>query len=229
MATERHVPVSRETPAVPPPGVSYGYNEGGLWSGRAQWGAIFAGALAGFATFLIMTTLGAAIGVSAGAGFAGTPVEGEEAERAALGFGLGAVLWIFLTAVATGLVGGLVLSRTARTDRPYMPWLFGGLTWAAGVMIALVLAVPGAGGMIGGLSGAAAQPDALEPFRDGMRDGDRGLPPLTDEEKAKAAIAAAWVLLGSQLVSLAATMLAAQWHKSRRAHTEIHVHPSPTV
>jgi hypothetical protein len=232
------------------------------WWSRIQWGPVVAGALAGFAAWLIMTTLGAAIGMTAGASME-IPATETEAEEAALGFGVGAIIWTLLTAIVTGLVAGAVISRTARADRSYMPALFGGLSWTMGVIVVLCLTAIGAAGAMGGVgAGAAAGVTGARPGLFGMdRDGRAGVEgrpayrepgvsapreregarPLSPEERtqareaaekaATAASTAAWVLLGSQLVSLAATMLAAGWRRTtvRRAPTEIRMSPAPTA
>ena len=64
-----------------------------VWSSRIQWGAILAGAVAGFGTVLLMTLLGAALGVTAGT-IAGHQTENptsEDAGRAAMAFGVAAL------------------------------------------------------------------------------------------------------------------------------------------
>lgn len=238
MANQVETPVGTPVTAEP---------AGGL--GRIQWGPIVAGALAGFAVTILMSTLGAAVGLSAGAA-ALMPATAEEAQETAAFFSIGSILWMVLTAIVVGLVGGTVLNRTSRTDRPYMPALFGGLTWTIGVLIALFLMSVGASGVLSGATAGAAgilagqRPAAQLPGFAAPRMGDRDLEraPLTAEQMtqareaaeraAAAATTAAWVLLGSQLISLAATLLAAGWRRTqvRRAPTELRMRPAaPTA
>lgn len=219
------------------------------WLGRIQWGPIIAGALAGFAATILMSTLGAAIGLSAGAA-AQVPATAEETREMAAAFSIGSIIWMVLTAIVVGLVGGMVLSRTSRADRPYMPMLFGGLTWTVGVLIALFLMSVGASGVLGGATAGAAgmvagqRPMTAPPGFPAPQPGDQDLQraPMTAEQMtqareaaeraAAAATTAAWVLLGSQLISLAATMLAASWRRTqvRRAPTELRMRPAaPTA
>ena len=221
-----------------------------VWNSRTQWGAILAGAFAGFAVMLIMATLGAALGVTAGAvGVASTStVSGDTAEKAAGAFSIGAAIWILLTSLATGLVGGWVLNSTARRDRPYSSFIFGGVTWACGVCLALAVAAPGFGGMISGLgsgAGTAAGAAVNRPdmFQRNVTPGDESKQarPMTDEDKAAAhdaaekaaagAAAVAWIALGAQLISIAATMFAAGWrrHTGTRVVTEVRPRPLPTA
>ena len=228
-----------------------------VWNSRTQWGAILAGAFAGFAVVILMSTLGAALGITVGAASvsATETVNAETAEKAAAAFGIGAAIWILLTALATGLVGGWVLNSCSRRDRPYSSFIFGGVTWAVGVCLALALAAPLGGGMFSGMGGgaggaaaiAASRPDILrnspqtrqnEP---GAMQRSDPAKPLTDEEKVLAKDAAdkatayaatlTWVTLGAQLISIAATMFAAGWHRhtGTRVVTEIRPRPIPTV
>jgi len=229
-----------------------------VWNSRTQWGAILAGAFAGMAVVILMGTLGAALGITAGAvsvSTAGT-VSGDTAEKAASALGIGAAIWILLTALATGLVGGWVLNACSRRDRPYSSFVFGGVTWAVGMCLALAVAAPGVGGIFSGLGGGAggaaagagamvsSRPEMMRisPQQRQMEPGaaQRGEQPraLTDEEKVAAkdaadkasalAAAAAWVTLGAQLISIAATMFAAGWnrHTGTRVVTEIRPRPA---
>jgi hypothetical protein len=258
-------PVNAETPGEVSRsgGPSFLPSSEAVWSSRTQWGAIIAGAFAGFAVTLLMTTLGAALGVTAGAVGINTAdtVNTETAEKAATAVSIGAAIWILLTALATGLVGGWVLNSCARRDRPYSSFIFGGITWAVGVCMALLLAAPGVGGLFSGLgggggaamSGPAAQQSLrmTPPTRTGETPGvmqGRSDPAqqqqqrtLSDEEKvaakdaadkaSAAAAAVAWVTLGAQLISIAATMFAAGWrrHTGARVVTEIRPRPAPMV
>ena len=228
-----------------------------VWNSRTQWGAILAGALAGFAVFILMSTLGGALGITVGAvSVAATDsVTPDKAEKAGTAFSIGAAIWILLTALATGLVGGWVLNSCSRKDRPYSSFIFGGITWAVGMCLAIGLAAPGLGGVFSGLgagaggaaSVAANRPDAMMRLSPQTRQNEPGMTardqarPLSDEEKVAAKDAAekassfastvAWVTLGAQLISIAATMFAAGWHRhtGTRVVTEIRPRPIPTA
>ena len=219
------------------------------WAGQVQWGAIAAGAFAGFGATIIMATLGAAIGITAGASMVDEPMTSADAERTALGFGIGSVIWMALSALVVGFVGGAVLNRTARYDRPYMPAAFGLLTWAAGIFIALMVASSGMTGALGAISGAASgiaagkSDEAVRSLSGAQtmerREGAQPAPAaqaMTPEQQEKArraaetasktAAAAAWLALGSQLVALAATMMAARWQKAREIPVKYGAQPS---
>jgi hypothetical protein len=221
-----------------------------VWSSRTQWGAIAAGAFAGFAVTLLMTTLGAALGITAGAVGIGTAenVNQETAEKAVAAVGIGTAVWILLTALATGLVGGWVLNSCARRDRPYSSFIFGGITWSLGICLALLVASPGIGGFLSGLGGgggaamlgAGANPSVrmTPPARTSEGPGMQARTP-SDEEKATAkdaaekaaaaAAATAWVALGAQLISIAATMFAAGWRRHTGARVVTEVRPRPAA
>ena len=223
---------------TPPRGVDASRDDGR--SSPIQWSAIVAGSLAGFAVTVLMATLGAALGVSVGAAMVDEPMSRHEAGKTALGFGVGSAIWALLTAAVVGCVGGTVLNRTARRDRPYLPMAFGTLTWVGGVLLALIVAAPGAAGLLGGVTsgagaaaGGAASAMAENPagaFKASSADPSRAQQqppqrPMTEQEEreirerasqaSQAAAALAWVVLGTQLVSLAATMLAARFKRER--------------
>src|SRR5581483_7078299 len=135
------------------------YASESVWMSRTQWGAILVGAFAGLAVVILMGTLGAALGITAGSvSISNTQtVNADTAESAATGYTIGAAVWMLLTALVTGLVGGWALNATARRDRPYSSFIFGGVTWALGVAVSLLVAAPAIGGAVAGMgSGAGA-------------------------------------------------------------------------
>jgi hypothetical protein len=226
-----------------------------VWSSRTQWGAILAGAFAGIVVVVLMATLGAALGITAGAVGVNSAdtVNAGTAEKAATAFTIGAAIWVLLTALATGLIGGWVLNSCARRDRPYSSLIFGGVTWAVGTCVMLAVSAPAIGGVVSGLGSGAGSamsgrpegfsqmtPQTTKPAPGASQSTpDRPRQAMTDEEKvvakdaadkaAAAASGAAWVLLGSQLISLAATIFAAGWnrHTGARVVTEIRPRPAP--
>lgn len=211
------------------------------WMSRTPWGAILAGALAGFAALVLMGTLGTALGFTASAvTLASTegPVR-ETAEKAVTPFGIGAVIWVLLTAIVVGLAAGWALNRTARIERSYFAFTFGTLTWATGLFLALLVVVPGWGGLMAGMSSVASRPEVYAPRERGVVPPESGAqksmvqePTKADAEKAaQLATAMAWVMLSSQIISLASTILAASWRRPTRPRirTEIRLRPAPTA
>ena len=208
------------------------------WMSRTPWGAVCAGALAGFAALVLMGTLGVALGITARAVAVANSKSSaaDMAEKVSSAFGFGPVTWTLLTAVVVGLVGGWALNRTARGERSYFAFTFGSLTWAAGVFLALLVAVPGWAGLMAGIGASSSmenRPMAAAP-------GEKSILPLdpalkSEEERqdraTQRAKAAAWILLSSQVISLASTILAASWRRPTRPkiQTEIRLRPAPTA
>jgi hypothetical protein len=230
------------------PGVPMGVStSSNVWSSRTPWGAILAGAVAGFGALVIMATLGTALGITAG--MVGAPsadtANSETAEKAGLAFGFGTATWMLLSAAVSGLVGGSVLNSTSRRDRPYSPVVFGGITWAAGVCMLFLVVSPAIGGALSGFgSGAGGAAAALGSTPEVQRRLDqaqqhRKIPSMSEDERATAAAAAkkgataatiaAWVILASQLMGLGATIFAAGWHRhvGIKVVTELRPRPVP--
>jgi hypothetical protein len=202
-----------------------------------QWGAVIAGILAGFAAAVLMTTLGTAIGITTGQALAPDAASGASADPDALaGLGIGAAVWLVLTAIVVGLVGGSVLAHTSRPDRPYHPTTLGFVTWAGGIALAVLLAASGAMGLLGSLGGAATATAARQPFAGAAEEFpaapavDPALRPeagtatteaqreelaLVAERAAKTAAMAAWLALIGQVVALLCTIGAAKWQRRR--------------
>src|SRR5689334_13591036 len=68
-----------------------------------NWGAVTAAAVAGLATSLVMATLGTAIGVGAG-------VRADSVDRGtSAAFGVGAGVWLIVSAIVVGVVAGTML------------------------------------------------------------------------------------------------------------------------
>lgn len=154
------------------------------WGIQGQWGALMAGAFAGFAAFILMAVLGLAIGITAG-----EPLTLQEA-------GIVSGLWWIVTLLATGMFAGWVLGATARADRTYNAAIYGTVTWIVGTLIMLLLLAFGVGNIIGGVGGAVGQVMAGRP-----------LPAAEDVEIAGVAASTAWVLFASMVIGLGATIL----------------------
>lgn len=171
---------------------------GGDWTFGIEWRAVFAAALVGFAVTLILTTLGAAVGLTAG-----DAANGGDAKA----FGIGAGIWWLLTVAIAGIVSGRVLATTARRDLEYRPAIYGTLAWIVGVIVLLFLLANGIGNMIGGLGGgvgaAAANSHQMNQTMS-PADSARVVSTATDVGKG-----AAWGLLISQIVGLVATIVSA--------------------
>ncbi len=179
-----------------------------------QWKPVVAGALAGFAATIILTTLGAAIGVTAGAD------SGGDAQK----IGAGASIWWLLTVIVAGIVAGRVIASTARVDSNYHPVIYGTVAWVLGVLILLSLLAWGAASVIGGLGAGFGVTAAAR--GGGMVHAGGGAGTAADtaqamQTAANVGKAAMWGLLVSQILGLAATVLGARVRsgESRRTAT----------
>jgi len=175
-----------------------------------QWKPVVAGALAGFAAMIILTTLGAALGISAA-----DAADGAEGRTA----GAWAGLWWLLTALAAGLFGGWVIARTARRDLDYDPLIYGTLAWVIGTIILLFLLAIGVGSMMGGLGGGLG---AAVAERGGAPRGSPADTARIAETAANIGQGAAWGLLLSQVLGLGATIYGA---RMRRRHDRTYAMP----
>jgi hypothetical protein len=169
-----------------------------VWDRGMQWRPIVAGAVAGFAVTIVMTTLGAALGISAA-----DAADGGDARAV----GTGAGIWWLLTTLAAGLFGGWVIARTARRDLDYDAVIYGTLAWAIGMIILLFLLAIGVGGMMGGLGGGlgAAAAERGTTLRGTPADTAR-----VAETAANIGKGAAWGLLLSQLLGLGGSIFGAR-------------------
>ncbi len=175
------------------------------WDRGMQWKPIIAGALAGFAAMIVLTTLGAALGISAA-----DAADGADARSV----GTAAGIWWLLTVVASGLFGGWVVARTSRRDLDYDAVIYGVLAWAVGTLILLFLLAIGVGSMMGGLGGGL-----------GAAAAERGAPSGTPADTARVAQTAAnvgkgaaWGLLISQVLGIAASIFGANMRRRPAAY-----------
>lgn len=180
------------------------------WSFGVQWKPVVAAALVGFAVTLILTTLFAAIGITAGD--AANRVDAEAV-------GVGAmVAWVLTVAIA-GFLAGRVLATTARHDLDYRPMIEGTLAWVLGVIVLLFLLANGLGNVIGGVGGglgAAAANAGTTAQQGGATPADtmRAIETASD-----VGTAGAWGLLASQLIGLFATIIGASGGRRDRTAT----------
>jgi hypothetical protein len=112
---------------------------------RISWGAIFAGALIALATQLVLTLIGAAIGLATL-----NPASGQSPSGTTLG--VGATVWVVITSLISLFLGGYIAGRLGGT---FNGWLHGLATWATVAMLTMLLLTTAAGALIGTASGLA--------------------------------------------------------------------------
>jgi hypothetical protein len=104
-----------------------------------RWGPVLAGLIVAFTLFLLATVLLVAIGVQS------IRVGDPSIDQAA---GIGGIVTA-LIALASFLIGGYVAGRTAAVAGTWPGLLNGFLVWGLGLMLLLVLAGLGLGGLLG--------------------------------------------------------------------------------
>ena len=112
------------------------------WGGalsRVSWGAVFAGLVIATALQVVLTVLGAAIGLTA--------LDGPDSARA---FGIGAGLWALLVPLVTLFVGGMTAGRLANVRDRTDGFIHGSLVWGLSLLLATYLIGTGASRILGG-------------------------------------------------------------------------------
>lgn len=105
---------------------------------RVRWGPIVAGLLTAIGTFLLLSTLALVIGV-------GAVPRGTDAGDTAAASGIVTAL----IGLVSFLVGGFVAGRTAAVEGRGNGALNGFLVWALGIVLILLIAALGLGGLFG--------------------------------------------------------------------------------
>jgi hypothetical protein len=111
---------------------------GGVLS-RVSWGAVFAGLVIATALQVVLTVLGAAIGLTA--------LDDADSGRA---FGVGAGIWALLVPLVTLFVGGLTAGRLANVRDRADGFVHGALVWGLSLLLATYLLGTGASRVLGG-------------------------------------------------------------------------------
>lgn len=110
---------------------------------RLSWGAIFAGFVVATALQMVLTTLGAAIGLTAY-----DPGQGDSASA----LGIGAAVWFAATALISMFIGGQTTGRLAGILTRGDGMLHGVIMWALSLLFAIYLASTGVGRLLGGVT-----------------------------------------------------------------------------
>lgn len=108
---------------------------------RLSWGAIVAGFVVATAIQMVLSTLGAAIGL-----VAFDPGTGDSAME----LGIGVLIWFAVTAVLTMWIGGMTTGRLAGVLTRGDGMLHGVVMWSLSLLLAIYFASAGLGRVIGG-------------------------------------------------------------------------------
>lgn len=108
---------------------------------RLSWGAVVAGFVVATALQMVLSTLGAAIGL-----VAFDPGAGDSA----MDLGIGVLLWFAVTAILTMWIGGMTTGRLAGVLTRGDGMLHGVVMWSLSLLLALYFGSAGLGRVIGG-------------------------------------------------------------------------------
>jgi hypothetical protein len=106
-----------------------------------RWGAVFGGIASGTASYLLLTLLGVAIGLTAI-----DPTAAEPVGRVPLASGI----WSGLSLLISAFIGGYVAGRMSGLSRSGDGMLHGFVSWAATTLLYLFLAMSALGALLGG-------------------------------------------------------------------------------
>ena len=111
---------------------------------KVSWGAIFAGVTIALVTQVILTLLGAGIGIAAI-----DPTGSASSNPSATGFSIGAAVWTVVSALISAFAGGYIAARmSGRADR-LAAGLHGLTTWAFTTLLVLYLLTTTVGSLVG--------------------------------------------------------------------------------
>lgn len=109
------------------------YTSGGFQ--RISWGAVFAGAFVSLAVLVVLTSLGAGIGLASAPSAAAV----NSGASVAKGFGVGSAFWMLLSGVIAFYCGGWIAGRLNGIPRISESVIHGIVSWALStVMLAFV-------------------------------------------------------------------------------------------
>lgn len=115
---------------------------------RISWSAIIGGLVAALAFQLVLTLLGLAIGFTTIDPYAANPFNG---------LGMGALIWLVISMVASLFVGGWVAGHLAGVPVRMDAALNGALVWAVFLVAGILLTGSGVAGVFSGIGSAASK------------------------------------------------------------------------
>ncbi len=130
------------SPALPGEGVV------STWLGRVSWGAILAGLVVALVTQLLLNLIGIAVGAGS---FARIFSGAESAATVSTSAGI----WFVISGILAALIGGYAAGMFSGAQNESNAGWHGLTTWALTVLLFTYLLSSAAGGILGGLGGAA--------------------------------------------------------------------------
>jgi len=120
-----------------------------ILSPRISWGAVLAGVVVALSLQMFLGALG--IGIGAGA------IDPMQEQNPMNGMGVGAAVWLAVSALVSLFAGGWVAGRLASIPRDIDSMLHGVLTWGFTTLLTFLLLTTAVGGLIGGAMSALGQ------------------------------------------------------------------------
>jgi hypothetical protein len=115
-----------------------------------RWGPVFAGTVAALSSLVLLSLLGAAIGL------------GNMAATPAGDAGMGAAIWGGIATIIAFFVGGWVAASGSAVGGRFSGMLNGALVWGFTVLLAFFMAAIGLGSLVAAINPpATAQPGAI--------------------------------------------------------------------
>jgi hypothetical protein len=118
---------------------------------RVAWGAIFAGVVVALVVQVVLTMLGAGLGIA-------TLDPGTPDNPAASTFSITAAIWFVVAGIIAAFAGGYIAARMSGRTVPTTGALHGLTTWAVTTLIVLYLLSTAVGSLVGGAFSGVAQP-----------------------------------------------------------------------
>jgi hypothetical protein len=145
---------------------------------RISWGAIFAGTLVAIVLEITLSLLGVGIGLG---------IVNPATDENPLGtIGLGAGIWMALSALISLFAGGWIAGRFAGFPRKYVGALHGITVWGLASLVSFFLMTTAMGSLISGVAGAVGKGISLV-GTEAMRSGGVGAASQTSPEAREAA------------------------------------------
>jgi hypothetical protein len=177
-----------------------------------RWGPILAGLFVSLSSYLILTTLGAAIGLS---GLSGSDAPNTEAGDVGLGVGI----WSIISLLISLFIGGWVMSRACGPMNRSTGLLNGAILWATMLAISSWLLASGVSGAFGILASNAGEIVNQAQQTVNPQDVNPNVTPQQTRDIAGNAAKVSWSFVFGSLLGLVASLIGASaGTRTRRAH-----------
>lgn len=184
-------------PIVQPPVVNAGVVD---YHDRVRWEPIFAGIVISLSAQLVLSALGAAIGLGAGAA-------GSDARSVGTGVGI----WSIISLLISLFIGSWVMARTCGPMNSKTAMLNGAILWATTLAVSAWLLASGVSGAFGVVASNAGEllNQVQEPGGAALPNNPPNIDAARARDLAGDAARAAWSFIVGSLLGLAASVIGA--------------------